>query len=261
MTLLEILLHELEDWPEGKEYAFQSTSNSSAFFASSAEDEDDKAIYLCQIASNRGIDHKVTHHEWQTAKIKSLPFFPEVAAVLGEEGAVKELLAVGEISYKATELDEAFAFAATPQGFDFWKDISELNRWTNKLKHALNFITEALNKANPDLCIRLESDGSGSVRDRDDNEVLYFANPEFLVNELLSPAYKFEHWDLLHDRFQWVAKDRNGDWWAYEDRPIKSEFGWKATGECRSLDIMKVEIPCHWKNSLIKRPTSPLHPV
>ena len=255
MTLLEILLHELENWPAGKAYVFQSVTTSLAYFVSSDQDADLKAIHLCQISPNRGPNHKVTREQWETAKIKALPFFKEVAAILGEERAVKELLAVGEINYDAKELDEAFAFADTPQGFDFWKDISEPNRGANKLKHALNTITEALKKTNPDLCIRLQSDGSGSVRDQDDKEVLYFANPEFLANELLSPAYKFEHWDLLHDRFQWVAKDRNGYWWAYEDRPIKAEFGWKATGSFRSLDIMKVEIPCHWSSSLIKRPS------
>ena len=256
MTLLEILLHELEEWPDDKEYAYQPTANSTAFFAASDDDVDLKVMCLCQTTSELDPDHKVTRQQWQTAKIKSLPFFPEVAAILGEEVAVKELLAVDEINYKAKELDEAFAFGGTPQGFDFWKDIAEPTRGANKLKHSLNVITEALNKANPELSIRLESDGSGSVRDQDDKEVLYFANPDFLVNELLRPAYKFEHWALLHDRFKWVAKDRNGDWWAYEDRPIKSEFGWKATGECRSLDILKVEIPCHWSKSLIKRPSA-----
>ena len=255
MTLLDILLHELESWPEGKEYAFQSTTSSTAYFFASDEDEDDKAIYLCQIASNRGIDHKVTRQQWQTVKIKRLPFFHTVANTLGEERAVKELLAVGTINYEAKELDEAFVFNDTPQGYEFWVDISEPSRGANKLKEALDLITTAMKNANTEYCVRLQNDGSGSVRDQDDNEIIYFRNTESLVNKYLAPTPKLNHWDLLQDRFQWVAKDRNGDWWAYEDKPTLATYGWKAEGACRSLDILKVEIPSHWSRSLIKRPS------
>ena len=251
MTLLEILLHELDQWPDCKEYAYQSATTSDAYFETS-EDSYPTIISLCQISPNRGPDHKVTREEWQTAKIKSLPFFHSVANILGEEVAVKELLAVGEINYDAKELDEAFAFADTPQGFDFWKNISEPNRGANKLKHALNTITTALN---PEHYLQLQSNGSGSVRDRDNNEIIYFANPDFLVNEYLSPAPKFEHWDLLHDRFKWIAKDQSGTWWAYEEKPIMEYDYWRTTGEFRSMGILKVDIPCHWSQSLIKRPS------
>ena len=222
MTLLEILLNELESWPDGKEFAFQSATTPLAYFASSDQDADLKTIQLCQIAANRGPDHKATREEWHTAKIKALPYFKDVSAILGEERAVKELLAVGLITFKVKELDEAFAFADTPQGFDFWKNISEPNRGANKLKHALNTITTALN---PEHYLQLQSNGSGSVRDHADNEIIYFANPDFLVNEYLNPAPKFEHWDLLQDRFKWMAKDQSGIWRVYEDRPVQSDLG------------------------------------
>ena len=256
MTLLEILLLELESWPAGKEYAFQSTTTSEVFFATPIDIFPDlKAISLCQIASERGIDHKVTREQWQTAKLKSLPYFNAIASALGEERAVKELLAVGTFSYTAQELDEAFVFADTPQGYEFWKDILEPSLRADKLKQALNVITAAMRKANPNYCIRLQVDGSGSVRAQDDNEIIYFRNTESLVSKYLNLALKFEHWDLLTDMFNWIAKDLNRDWWAYDVKPSLKAYGWKTNGDCRALDLLKVEIPCHWTNSLIKRPS------
>lgn len=254
MTLLEILLHELEGWPEGKEYAFQSTTTSRVYFVSSDEraDADLKGVLLCQIASERGLDHIVTQEEWRTAKIKSLPFFKVVASTLGEERAVKELLAVSDISDTAQELDEAFAFADTPQGYEFWSDINDPSRGANRLRQALRTITAALK---PESYLQLHADGSGTVRDSDDNEIISFDDTDSLVSGYLKPTPKFEHWDLLQERFQWIAKDQNGEWWAYEGKPILSAVGWKTSRECRSLEIVKVGILCHWSTSLIERPS------
>lgn len=253
MTLLEILLHELETWPEGKEYAYQSFTTSMAYFVSPIEvDQGFKTINLCQISTERGPDHKVTRQEWQTAKIKSLPFFHSVASILGEERAVKELLAVDEINCNVKDLDGAFAFADTPQGFDFWKNIAVPSREANKLRHALNTITAAMDLEH---YIKLQSDGSGSVRDHADNEIIYFANPDYLVREYLNPPPKFEHWALIQDRFKWIAKDNNEIWWAYEDKPTLTDRYWRSDGDFRSMGILKVEIPCHWSQSLIKRPS------
>lgn len=69
-----------------------------------------------------------------------------------------------------------------------------------------------------------------------------------------SPPPKFDHWDLLQDRFNWIAKDCKGTWWAYDDRPVQSDVGWRPNGAFRSLGSLKIEIPCHWSNSLIERP-------
>lgn len=256
MTLLEILLHELESWPAGKEYAYQSATTPELFFATPTDIFPDlKAISLCQIASERGIDHKVTRGEWETAKMKSLPFFNMVASALGEERAVKELLAVGKISGTATELDEAFVFNETPQGHEFWKDILEPSLRADKLKQALNVITAAMRKANPGYCIRLQVDGSGSVRDQDDNEIIYFRNADSLVKKYLNLALKFDHWPLLQDKYKWIAKDLDGAWWAYVEKPNMDDDQWESTEVHHPLDILKVDIPCHWKRSLIERPT------
>lgn len=255
MTLLEILVNELENWPEGKEYAFQSSTSRMAFFASSPLDDDIKSVTLSQNPTDRGPHHRVRRDQWETAKIKSAPYFKDTAAVLGEERAIKELQAVGRINYEADELDEAFIFADTPQGHEFWRDILEPNRGADKLKQALNVITAAMLEANPDYCIRLQNDGSGSVRDQDDNEIIYFHNTDSLVKKYLAPTPKFEHWGLLQERFNWIAKDSDDGWWAYENKPDLGHDQWKYSGECHSLDILKVEIPCHWSKSLIKRPT------
>lgn len=191
MKLLEILLHELESWPTDKEYAFQSSTSRIAFFASSQTDDNLKSVILSQIVSNRGPHHTVTRDEWEAAKIKSLPFFKNVANILGEEEAVKELLAVRKhgtyISSDAEELAEAFAFFSTPQGFEFWSNIAEPNREGKVLKEALELITAAMQEANPDYCICLQADGSSSVRDHDDNDIHYFHSAESLVKQYLAP--------------------------------------------------------------------------
>ena len=264
MTLLEILLHELESWPEGKEYAYQSSTSRMAFFASSPMDDAIKSVILSRDSSNRGPHNKVTREEWQTAKIKSLAFFPEVAAILGEERAVKELLAVGKINYKAEELDEAFAFVSSPQGHEFWTEIAEPNREGKEgkeqnrevegLKQALELIMAAIN---PDHYLQLHPDGSGYVSDANDaNDILTFHNTDDLVEKYLSPPPpKFEHWDLIQDRFKWVAKDSDGNWWAYVKKPILNLDQWENEHECSSLEILKIDIPCHWSRSLIERPS------
>lgn len=253
MTLLEILLLELESWPAGKEYAYQSSISRMAFFASSPMDDVIKSVILSRDSSNRGPHNKVSREEWEVAKIKRLPFFPEVAAILGEEEAVKELLAVGKINYKAEELDEAFAFVSSPQGYDFWCSVMRPKRYS-ELKLALNTITAAMN---PKQSIRLHSDGSGSVRDQYDNEIIYFSNTEDLLEKYLSPPPpKFDYWHLIQDRFKWVAKDSDGNWWAYVKKPILNLDQWENEHECSSLEILKIDIPCHWSRSLIERPTS-----
>lgn len=259
MTLLEILVQELETWPEGRECAYQSTTTSEAYFISQHEGAP-KAITLCQIAPNRGIEHKVTREQWQVAKIKTLPFYKDVAAILGEERAVKELQAVGPISDTAQELDAAFVFGETPQGHEFWKDIMDPSRGADKLKQALYTITAAMKKAHPDSYLQLHSDGSGYVLDQDNDEITPFDDTDSLVSEYLAPTHKFEHWNALQDRFKWIAKDLDGAWWAYENRPFleSSDVGdvWVVTrGDCHTLEAMKVDIPCHWTNSLIGRPS------
>lgn len=260
MTLLEILLLELESWPEGKEFAFQSTTTSRVYFASTDEKEDAdlKAVLLCQIASERGLEHSVTRDGWETSKVKSLAFFPQVAAILGEEKAVKELLAVGNINYEADELIRAFVFEGTPQGYDFWVSICEPSEDINdpsrdsELKAALDIITAAMSSGH---FIQLHPDGSGYVGDTINDEVISFDNTDELVKEYLSPTPKFEHWGTLQDRFQWIAKDSDGSWWAYVNQPDLGYEHWEYSEECHSLEILKFDIPCHWKRSLIERPT------
>ena len=140
-----------------------------------------------------------------------------------------------------------------PQGSDFWKDIAEPNRGANKLKEALDLITAAMDLNH---CICLRADGSSSVRDHDDSDIHYFHSTESLVKQYLAPPPKFDHWDLLQDRFKWMAKDYEGNWWVYEDRPVQSDLGWRPNGSFRSLGSLKIEIPCHWTKSLIKRPSA-----
>lgn len=255
MKLLDLLVQELESWPEGRECAYQSNDSLVVYFDSPIEGAELKMLYPRQIASDRGPSNIVTRGEWQVAKIKSLPFFQKVAAILGEEKAVKELLTAGKIYPNAKELDEAFAFVNTPQGYDFWKDISDSTQGTNELKLALDTITAAMKEANPEQYIRIHPDGSGSVRSIDSKEIFTFANTDSLVKEYLDPPPKFDHWEVLNDRFKWIAKDQDGSWWAYIRQPDLGHEQWEYSGECHSLEILKLDIPCHWSRSLIERPS------
>ena len=68
----------------------------------------------------------------------------------------------------------------------------------------------------------------------------------------------FEHWDLLCDDIKYLAKDGDGDWYGYREKPSKEEWEW---GTQRYDGYYSVEAlnpslfpDCDWENSLIKRP-------
>lgn len=68
----------------------------------------------------------------------------------------------------------------------------------------------------------------------------------------------FDHWHILIEDVKYLAKDRDGDWIGYGEKPSKEEGIWAA----QSLDgYYSVESlnptlfpECDWENSLIKRP-------
>lgn len=69
----------------------------------------------------------------------------------------------------------------------------------------------------------------------------------------------FEHWDLLHPELKWIAKDLDGSWYAYPEKPERFQIGW--SGEWGSkgsspLDALAYHLfpECDWKESLIERP-------
>jgi hypothetical protein len=61
-------------------------------------------------------------------KIEDLKVFPAVAAVIGEVRAKAELFKLQGVECDFddwVDLDEAFYWYKTPQGYDFWSDIDD----------------------------------------------------------------------------------------------------------------------------------------
>lgn len=64
-------------------------------------------------------------------KIQELPFYHNVASVLGASKAAVELWKVVHrlpYNYQAKTADRAFSWRLSPQGFSFWNDVSNRSR-------------------------------------------------------------------------------------------------------------------------------------
>lgn len=66
-------------------------------------------------------------------------------------------------------------------------------------------------------------------------------------------------WDHLIDDIEYVAMDRNGNWWGHKYKPESMPLGdtWEADGSLDDewdLSGIKMPIPPNWKESLVKRP-------
>lgn len=86
------------------------------------------------------------------------------------------------------------------------------------------------------------------------------AYPHFSILGMYEEPLVFEYWHLLNDRYNYVAMDEDGTWWAYQNKPtLGKENAW-ATGLNSELfkltDRLNLQtLPsCNdWKKSLIKR--------
>lgn len=63
-------------------------------------------------------------------------------------------------------------------------------------------------------------------------------------------------WEYLADWVNWVARDENTRFWAYEIEPLDGESTWDFNeGWCEPLAALKFDPgTCHWRDSLVKRP-------
>ena len=64
-------------------------------------------------------------------------------------------------------------------------------------------------------------------------------------------------WAALNDRWQWVARDENGNVWVYDERPDTGIRVWTTNGLCLEVtDLFANFDPGNkpWSESLIRRP-------
>ena len=64
-------------------------------------------------------------------------------------------------------------------------------------------------------------------------------------------------WDKIPDEYDYVAMDRNGTWFAYENWPeLGEEHGEWRTNDSNvyNLDHFNMPAPPHWTESLVRRP-------
>lgn len=78
-----------------------------------------------------------------------------------------------------------------------------------------------------------------------------------IVGMWVEPPLVFEYWDLLIEDIKYLAKDRDGDWVGYDEKPSKVEGFWAAQnldGYYSVGSLKKTAFPdCDWENSLIER--------
>ena len=78
--------------------------------------------------------------------------------------------------------------------------------------------------------------------------------PVEVVKKVTKPSINWEH--VTH-KFKFLSKDINGDYWLFEEKPIKTADGWDVTqGECSTVHSHVSFTPgtCNWEDSLITRP-------
>lgn len=80
-----------------------------------------------------------------------------------------------------------------------------------------------------------------------------------IVGMWKSAPLVFLYWGEIKRVYNYIAKDKDGEWWAYANKPtrIDHEYYYDINdGECTSLRALsnKIFTDCDWKDSLMERP-------
>lgn len=89
---------------------------------------------------------------------------------------------------------------------------------------------------------------------RPDARQALFPYPVEVVMKVTKPSINWEH--VTH-KFKFLLKDIGGEYWLYEEKPIKTTGGWKyINGDYTPAEGFISFIPgnCDWKDSLVERP-------
>ena len=93
----------------------------------------------------------------------------------------------------------------------------------------------------------------GKYAEYDENISLYHY-PVEVIKKMAKPTV---NWDHVHSRYNYLAQDKEGTCWVYENIPIPREVEWvSGRGDCTSADCLQSLVPgtCSWEDSLVERP-------
>ena len=78
--------------------------------------------------------------------------------------------------------------------------------------------------------------------------------PVEVVKKMTKPTVS---WDHVNSRYNYLAQDKEGTCWVYENIPIPREVEWTSSrGDCTPADCLQSLVPgtCSWEDSLVERP-------
>ena len=78
--------------------------------------------------------------------------------------------------------------------------------------------------------------------------------PVEVIKKMAKPTV---NWDHVHSRYNYLAQDKEGTCWVYENIPIPREVEWvSGRGGCTPADCLQSLVPgtCSWEDSLVERP-------
>jgi hypothetical protein len=62
-------------------------------------------------------------------------------------------------------------------------------------------------------------------------------------------------WNMLADWVQWVARDEDGEFWAFNEKPELGKSAWWDAYSWETLRTLKFDPgTCDWRDSLVERP-------
>lgn len=89
----------------------------------------------------------------------------------------------------------------------------------------------------------------------DDYEIpALYPYPVEITKKVTKPTV---NWDHVNSRYNYLAQDKEGACWVYENIPILIEGEWASSrGDCTPADCLQSLVPgtCSWEDSLVERP-------
>lgn len=78
---------------------------------------------------------------------------------------------------------------------------------------------------------------------------------EYDITGMWVEPIEFKYWDMVSKDIKYLAKDANGDWYSYYEKPDLRQRIWIGEGRRNTTVLNSSLFPdCDWENSLIERP-------
>lgn len=76
-----------------------------------------------------------------------------------------------------------------------------------------------------------------------------------IVGMWKSAPLVFHYWGEISRAFNYIAKDKDGEWWAYAEKPIKLDNRYYSDSGVSLRAMSNKKFPdCDWTESLMERP-------